>query len=1395
MDKRASTRYVVSLNALVHPGVGRSWLCQIQDFCDAGMLLVEQNGRPRRALPGIAAGEEVGIHFSVPTSGKDQHFRLEGKIVRAMETGVGINFPNGMPEDVFKCLSEHSGMKPVRNDAPAADASGAAAAPASTPAAASAATAFRPRGIKPEDARKIVVAIRKEVTQIIPEMTTAFFTYMDNELLELAKDAKSNAEQSEYFAAMSAFEKGKKQVGETFLQEVLNQVDEPRDLQTLLEERKKASEERKAQSQKKIKLTLVNTEEFEDWLAVANMIQRSERMYEKYLDEIFQRLGMIVDAWGHNEANPLGPSVISHGFDEAMQQVDLSKEIRQKAYTGYENVVIPLFRKLYISATKLMEESGYFPDLDEDYVSGDDEAAAPVEEVAETPVSDEPEEVEAPEEEEGEFEELINLDGDDEEEGEPDEEELEPDEDEPEGGFDDLLDEILDTVGQQEEAPPAPAASARRRSSRRRGGTAASAEPPAASSRRRSSRRRSGQPDAQRARPARRDDVGEAIRSIYSSVRDLMTGRFGQQAVEEYEEDMDFFEEEEVHDLLSTLEDEVFAMQGQRVPVRQRLAETASLVGGRALAPQTLQNIEVVENLVDSIEEDALLTDSAKDWIRQLELTLDKVATRDEDFLSEANPHSSLEVINQLASLGGAETGSAKRAVDQIIQEINTGFDEDPEIFEAAKAKLAPLIERQNRAFTGNMQRAVKASQGQTTLANAQRAVVSEMDNRYAGREIPEVFYKLLMPGWRNLLVNTHLRQGAESPDWKKHVRALDQVFQHLDPNSDPTASPGYMEPEELIAHIEGGLDSISYEPGQRIPLVNSLRQVISGNVAPGEMPTIALAENTIAEDLGFAEVTKKEETRRKIREDHSDDRSWQRCFEKVQGLHVGAWLEFTLKAEPEINIAAWISEDATQFVFVNRRGVKTYDLSAEELATHLEKGEVRILDESDIPLTDRASHRMLQNMHNQLTHQATHDDLTGLLNRKEFEKALTEALEQAMREKSVHLCAYLDLDQFKVINNTGGHDAGDKLLVTIGELLTTKLDEHDVRLSRLGGDEFGILIHDCDADKGGALMKSIADEVRALRFNWEKDTFSLTVSCGLYYIDSATESVSKIMSGADSAVIAAKEAGRDRIQEYKLDDSEMEHRKDIMEFVSTIDRALDEDRFVLNCQKIQPIDPDNPDDHYEILLTILSEDNEPLPPQDFIIAAEQYNRMGAIDRWVIRNSFQFISTNILKLDHLGAFSINISGNSLTEPDFMEFVLAQFNETKLPTSKVCFEITETSAIGKLDYVIEFMEKMKIIGVHFSLDDFGTGLSSYSYLRNLPVDYLKIDGIFVKDIKNNPSDYAVVKSINEIGHFMGKKTIAEYVEDEEILEILREIGVDYAQGWGVGKKLPITTLLE
>ena len=238
----------------------------------------------------------------------------------------------------------------------------------------------------------------------------------------------------------------------------------------------------------------------------------------------------------------------------------------------------------------------------------------------------------------------------------------------------------------------------------------------------------------------------------------------------------------------------------------------------------------------------------------------------------------------------------------------------------------------------------------------------------------------------------------------------------------------------------------------------------------------------------------------------------------------------------------------------------------------------------------------------------------------------------------------------------------------------------------------------------------------------------------------------------------------------------------------------MNEDRLVLNCQRISAVGGNREtDDHYEILLTMLDEMGDAMPPAEFILAAETYQRMSIIDRWVIERVLQWMSENRGALDNFGGFSINVSGHSVNDETFPDFVLEQFSRSQAPTSKICFEITETAAIANLENARDFMSRMKIIGCRFSLDDFGTGLSSYSYLRNLPVDYVKIDGVFVKDIVDNPGDYAVVRSINEIGHYMGKQTIAEYVENEDVMKCIREIGVDYMQGYHIAKPFRLEDL--
>ncbi len=1415
MDKRRAPRYAISLDALVHPEKGRSWLCTIKDFCAGGLLLVTQDSkRARRAAPIGSQGEKVSIHFNILTSKGDQHFRLEGKIARIVPDGMGVVLDKEMQEEVMTRLLEYSRRAPLtkeprepragsseqtsaaktaapakpaaaqkdtrqtasldlnsnRSETPAAARLGsrdnapsqpARPGSAGTPPAAKPAEqtrSFRLTGSKPPpvaepvpeapsavvkplspsidisdvDAKQIIAGCRERTLTTMTEMTTVFFKFMADELLRMANEAKNNALQGEYFSAMALLEKSKSSLEQQIRDDVTSQIDQPQEVDDLLAKRQAIeSARRQQQESRKIKISLVNADEFEDWLAVANIVTHAERAYESYLVEIQTRLGMLVDSWSHNEVNPFGPAVLTRAFDDALRTLTLTKDVRQKAYYGIEAKLVPILRKFYISIAKFLEDSGLFPEFDDHFIT-----AGPIKI----------------------HEALLDREQD------TDDETAVQEDDEDEDDEEFLLDDQLERGVAPKGAAPRPKSPARQ-------------QPQGASD--------PGQYFA-------KSEISTALRSVYSAVRSLMSGN---QAPVEESDGEDQFSLEEVQDVLSQLQNQLPSKT--RRPVREQVQEFMSAKGmQRKLSHVAAENLEVVENLVDNIEQDRLLSGSAKEWIRQLEVILSREATINPDFLSPDSDHGAVEVINQLAHLGASESAGVKRNVDDIVQRLVQNFDGSPQVYDEALRDLQPLMERQTRAFRGNVQRAVKASEGQQTLTNAQLNVLREMDERFSGREIPELLLKLLMPGWRNLMVNTQLRQGTKSADWKRNLNVLDQLLMQVDGNKDTTQSRAYMEPALLLKQIESGLDTIAYEPGQRAQLVEALGEMLKEGADTSKLPRVTLPAEGLAESLGMSDIKESQNKRAAIRENLESHPDWQRSLEEARNLFVGEWLEFINDtSEPEIAIVAWVSELQDKFVFVNRRGVQTHEYSVEELASLFLAETARILQEADIPLSERASHRMLQNMHNKLTHQATHDGLTGLANRKEFERELERALRRARKYDNQDLVVYMDLDQFKVINNTSGHDAGDALLIKIAEIIGKGIDAEKDILARLGGDEFGVLMHARPIDESMEILQKISAEIKALRFDWKGTQYSLTTSMGCVVINPATESVLQIMRSADSACYAAKDAGRDRIQMFASEDKKLVHRADIMEFVSQIDQALIDNRFVLNCQKISPIDPETDHlPHYEILLTILNAAGEPMPPQDFIIAAETYNRMGAIDRWVVKNSFHWIADNFLQLDKLGAFSINISGNSLNEPDFMDYVLQQFNETRLPTSRICFEITETAAISSLEGTIEFMEKMKVIGCEFSLDDFGTGLSSYSYLRNLPVDYLKIDGIFVKDIANNPNDYAVVKSINEIGHFMGKKTIAEYVENEEILEILREIGVDFAQGYGIEMKMPIGELL-
>ena len=427
--------------------------------------------------------------------------------------------------------------------------------------------------------------------------------------------------------------------------------------------------------------------------------------------------------------------------------------------------------------------------------------------------------------------------------------------------------------------------------------------------------------------------------------------------------------------------------------------------------------------------------------------------------------------------------------------------------------------------------------------------------------------------------------------------------------------------------------------------------------------------------------------------------------------------------------------------------------------------------------------------------HMAYHDALTGLVNRLEFERRLQRALQSAKERSYEHVLLYLDLDQFKIINDTCGHMAGDQLLRCLTVDLLHQVRNRDT-LARLGGDEFGILLENCNLDHALKIAETIREIIQNFRFSWKGYNFAIGVSIGVTIINSSSRNVEEVLSGADMACYAAKDLGRNRVHLYRADDAELNRRHTEMQWASRIAQAVQENRFVLHEHTIMPLNVNTTANHREFLIRMVDEEGRLILPYAFIPAAERYNMMTTVDRWVIHTAFQQLAcerhqNSTATNDHITF--INLSGTSLSDAGLLEYIHTQLELYQLLPHTICFEITETAAITDFTNAIHFIHKIKEHGCRFALDDFGSGMSSFSYLKRIPVDFIKIDGSFVKNMRTDRMDYAIIKAIAEIAHVGGIKTIAEFAQDEESIIALREIGVDYAQGHGIDLPKPIVCL--
>ena len=506
--------------------------------------------------------------------------------------------------------------------------------------------------------------------------------------------------------------------------------------------------------------------------------------------------------------------------------------------------------------------------------------------------------------------------------------------------------------------------------------------------------------------------------------------------------------------------------------------------------------------------------------------------------------------------------------------------------------------------------------------------------------------------------------------------------------------------------------------------------------------------------------------------------------------MHVKTWLDFTHPEDiaVDFDLQKQLADGEIESYSIEKRYVRKngslvnvkVSVASAHNADHEAKSFVYLIEDNS------ESYRLTD----QLAYLTKHDSLTGLVNRNEFERRLQETIELNRLQKFEHALCYIDLDQFKIINDICGHLAGDELLKQLAALLKSRVRNNDT-LARLGGDEFGLLMENCDVTHADKVANQIRTTIEDFRFTWQQKKFTVSASVGLVPVRHESGNVQEILSTADAACYAAKDAGRNRVHVYSEHDLIVTKRRDEMLWANRIDHALEHNLFRLYFQKITALQEaaDN-SEHFEILLRMLSTDGSIITPDCFLPAAERFGYSCRIDRWVMENTLRWFESNTKMLDKLGLCSINLSGQSLGNGEFTNYLLDAMDHGPLPANKICFEITETSAVADIENAVSFIDCMHEKGCRFALDDFGSGVSSFAYLKSLPVDFLKIDGAFIRDVASDSIDLAMVKSINEVGQTMGMKTIAEFVASDEIFKIMQQLGIDYAQGFHIARPEPL-----
>lgn len=797
------------------------------------------------------------------------------------------------------------------------------------------------------------------------------------------------------------------------------------------------------------------------------------------------------------------------------------------------------------------------------------------------------------------------------------------------------------------------------------------------------------------------------------------------------------------------------------------------------LSPQVEERVEVTDRLLSYMLADPATPARIKSLIKPLSRRFLSMAIGAPGAMVDTS-QPLVNLINRLEQLSlyllnqEDDDRGLRREFEDVAQTLVSSEARDPAALDELSKNLGAIESKAGREYQGNVVNWVNVCEAKERERLAREQVRERLNDALAGRRMHQVVAELLQAGWRNLLELACANGGIEGPRWRQSWRLLSSLHR-MTGGEGAAEDPEPIALEAMLAEMRAGLSYVGVDAISCHELLERMETAVRR----------ARALLSRDEDfLMFSPLAADADSEPERIPANLPTADWERGLSQVNALPLGALLWMRTKDDSKALRLIWRNADGSRLAIADTLGKKVKVLRRQRLAETFACGQAHAEAPTAKRVVTRAADAALTEMQERLVYRETQDSLTGLANQRRLLGSLTQLLLSEMGSASAHALAFLELDRYDTLTGTFGYSAGERILVAVARLLENVVPDA-LCLAYLGGCRFGLLMPALDCDHASEIGEAIRAGLTAMPSDLQGKPFRLAGSLGMVMLNGDASTPEQLMSAASVACLASHREGGDRVILFREDDEIVARELDHLRGWAQAEAIIASKRHRLRYQRIVPIDPSSElTPHCEILLSVYDEQGAPLPLQPFILAAEAFNRMREVDRQVIETALRWVNEHPDQVRAIGGIAINLSGQSLSDPDLLTFIRSSLEGLRVPVELVSFEVTETVAIVNLEQAAMILGEIKALGCRVALDDFGSGMSSYSYLKQLPVDYVKIDGSFVKDLLISPHDREIVKSFNEIAHFMGKKTIAEYVENLEILELLRDIGVDYAQGYAI-----------